>query len=394
MLLPQSPDMGWRWRAAAVCKLLQGSEGGRASEAAVTLAVGLPQSADYDWLTAAKDIRQDAEHVIVRPLTWSPVEVDQARRVYANLQIIDGISTYWVPQDGGWNFADCDVWLLCADVGLGAVIPLRPTTVYCRGLENRYVAGVFGDIHTDPAWDRQLDSFVSWRRAGTVIAVEPETVQDLVSYAGVRRSAISQVQSLWPYRITSPKKFNRKLDPYILWLTEPNALHGGMQVVKLLEKYVEFGGRLPIVIAGERIFDYDFARGGRHDVARFLASRPDLLATLSFVQINSEAEVDDLVKGARAVWSSRLADGEPDAPRLASDAGKPFIGFDFPQMRSAAGIAASFCSLEDVDDLVRILLDIDNVDEANNCRAESPKPLDEIYTSFQTIFEGLLVNVE
>ena len=339
ILLPERPDAGWVWRAEALAAVLHEAAPmlGQDLEVVIGLSRATPQ-----WNRCAQDLQSNKPWLSVRPLEWRPAPVDQFHRVYADIERIAFVDHYNIPRDGGWNYSDCDAWVVCADERIGAPPPLRPTAIYCRGLSSRYVVGTFGDIRTDAAWSSQMDAFLAWRKARCVFAVEDHTLGDVVSYAGVQRGKTLKIPTLWDRRTrTTPTRPSRLAPGYLAWLVEPDAAHDPLNALAGLADYVSRGGERPIALIGQGVAEFDLKAGPLNPYRQALASNVELLARTTVIPTPHAEALNQAVADAGVVWSSLLADGEPEAPRLAAQYGKWLLAVDFPQMRIASAPARS-----------------------------------------------------
>lgn len=340
ILLPELTDIGWRWRARQLAKALIAE--GTPNREPVEIAIGLPRLPEDDWRRQEEEIRADLPGVVVRHLGWERVPTDLAQRMYPNCRAdLDGISNVVLPRDWGWNFVDCDAWIVCANPGMGAILPIRPTAYYVRDLAARYVPEAFASGLDGPYWERQNFAFRMWRQSPCVFTTSPATVSDISSYAGVRRDRIVVAPVLYPEPATASS--NRDGGD-LLWLAEPDPRHDLLAALEGLRLYQAEGGPLDVTVVGEGAYGFDPVEGQAALAAIPTRSRRSTLK-MQFETVTGERDLGRLLGRASFVWSSALADGENEGMLRAHQAGVPFVGLRYPQSENLAaslGVHAVF----------------------------------------------------
>ena len=287
-------------------------------------------------------MRDGNSATVVRHLKWESVPVENARRMFSSLPEhldLEGIETAVVPRDWGWNFQDCDAVIAFADAGLGAVLPLVPTLFYCTDLAARIIPEAFASSIEDPYWQRQIEAFRIWRQAH-VATSDAGTIEDLVSYAGVRRLRVHLSPNfLAPETSDLPAQPARDPD-LLVWYLGPSALDGLNDAATGLNTYLSEGGNLQPVIVTDQLLEQPDRRSldYPYGLPTHLA---DLIYGLPTRQVSSERELSRLLRRASVIWSSRLAGGEGEIPLLAAEHGLRFIGADYDANRANASPGAS-----------------------------------------------------
>ena len=347
ILLPTSPDLRTVRRSAELSAAIVSAD--TAAGHSIEVTVGVPESNERKWRFAEQQIRRRVPDVIVRHVEWTRVTVKNARRMFAGLSEaldLEGIKEVSVPRDWGWNFQDCDLWISLAGPGVGAILPLRPTTHYCADLAQRYVpTAITGTIH-DPYWLLETDAFRIWRQ-GLVIASDDGTAADLVSYAGVRRERIEVVPDLLNQLPSIPPEREDDRDRLqLLWLLRGNALDDLENSVQALATYYREGGQMDVLLAHDASTPVD-----HHIGAAALA--PDLLKfyhDLPRFAYRSLDELERMLPKVGAVWSSQSAGGEAEHVHDAARAGLTLLAPKLAlneQTVERLGAAALLYPLED-----------------------------------------------
>ena len=343
ILLPAALDLGLLRRARQLSLLIGDIED--ADGTSWSAVIGLPHESEKQWREIERELRAANTRTVVRHLKWEPVLVENARRMFANLPAtldLEGIDEVVVPRDWGWNFQDCDAVIAFADPGLGAVLPLAPTVFYCPDLAVRIVPEAAARSIDDPYWQRQTDAFRIWRQS-SVVTSDVSTIDDLVSYAGVRRERLELVPNLLDHDEEMPAAVGGR-SATLAWLIGPASLHDLENAVKALETYSSEGGRLDPVVVHDGLSSADatdfYSEGLPTRVADSLYGLPSKV-------LSSDRELFRYLGQAAALWSSRLAGGEGEAPLLAAQAGIPFVGADYQANRAAADGSAVLYPLND-----------------------------------------------
>lgn len=301
----------------------------------IEVVIGLPRLEEETWRRQEAELRAGWAGCVVRHLGWERVGADLAKRMYpktANMDV-DGIPDVMLPRDWGWNFVDCDAWIVLADARLGAVLPVKPTAYYVRDLAQRYVPSGFSSGVQDAFWTRQTEAFRMWRQSPCVFTTDAATATDITSYAGVRRDRVATVPFL-PLEMDAVSSRGGGSTPRVLWLAEPNARHDIAAAMDGLRLLFAEGAALKVIVAGEGAAAFgDEARAS-------LAGTPQralsIVSRLEVETLTSEEDIQRLLRRVDLVWGSAVADGESEAMLRASQASLPFVGLDFPQNRRFA----------------------------------------------------------
>jgi hypothetical protein len=354
ILLPDQLNLAILHRAKTLIRLLNQAtplEGGK-----IELAVGLPLLPESEWRAHERQLKGDSANVVVRHLQWERVSSDNAKRMFASHDIffeLSGIDEVVIPRDWGWNFSDCDVWINFADPDLGAVFPLKPVAHYCSDLAVRIAPFAFSESIRDPYWNRQTAAFRMWRQRALVLTSDPYTIDDLISYAGVRRASVMQVPNLVDDGEACPSAV-RQDGSQLIWWMEPNELHAIQPAAEGLRLYLAEGGTMRPVIATESDLE-NFELGSLHrGITELPFELRKLLSDLPKERVGSHGDVMRLVARSGRLWSSCIAGGEGYALYCAARASIHFLGVDFPLQRDVArdlGISASFYAVQSPRDI-------------------------------------------
>lgn len=393
VLLPLKPDLSWLRRARALGIALT-DDVARRRLGDVQVAVGLPAGDNDTWQARSRMIGAGLADVVVRALSWEAVSARQASRMFPALSVAEDLDRVAVPKDWGWNFADCDAWIVLGDAAVGAFAHLKPTAVHCRDLAARYVPEGYAPDMRDPLWDRQVEAFRAWRHAECVFATDPATLDDVVGYAGVKRSRTRLLPPLWALYDAPLGAARTEFGDAVVWLTEPSPGHDAATVIEALRRHVRRGGATRLVIAGEQVWALDPRRGEPGPVTLALARAPELLARTSFETLASPGQFDAVVAGAGLVWSSVVAEGEPDVVPIAARHARPLVACDYPQMRRAGemlGATARLYTPGDVEGACAALIEAQSATGAAPAEDRLPPGTarEEVIAAYSDLVETL-----
>ena len=295
----------------------------------IEVTVGLAEKDEARWRRGERTIRARAPGAVVRHLEWTAVPVDNARRMFHQLDPaldLEGLAEVVVPRDWGWNFQDCVLWISLADPATGPVLPLRPIVYYSLGLPERYVPRMVAASIHDPYWNRQAEAFRMWRQAA-VVTSDPTAVPDLVSYAGIRSERIEIIpdvlEQLAPLDPVAEEDRDRQT---LVWTLRGNAVDDLEACLSGLRIYHREGGLLDVVVAAEA--------GGHPQAHPAVEALPPELRTLfdalEHVSYRSLEELDRLLVRSGALWSSQTAGGAGEHLLEARRAGLHVMAPSFP----------------------------------------------------------------
>lgn len=334
ILLPPEADLGYIWRARAFANSLVAFS---SNTAPIQVIIGLPDGC-VNLEKNADRFRAISSLVTVRRMTWEILDASTVARMHDMDEVgPPGVEQLRLPRDAGWSFRDCDLWLLCPSLSMGAVAEVIPSVVYCRDLSQRYVPRLVGQDRNDPAWDRMVDGFRDWRRRNCILASSYKTLGDLSSFAGVRAENCHKLPSMWNYfRVggLGPQTGSRN---HILILCDAGPRHDILFAIEAYVHYLQAGGTLDLVIAGPNAKILNPGRDSDHPIAQALdAYRSTTKDKVHFENISDDDDLIRLIHRSGVIWSTAITEGEPDALALAAHAELPFIGCDFPALRELA----------------------------------------------------------
>lgn len=321
LLLPKSPTWQTLRRAGLLASELSLARSNSGQQVALT--IGLPEASESRWRAGERMLQDYVPGIVVRHAEWTRIPVANARRMFADLPAttdLAGMEKVAVPRDWGWNFQDCDLWISLADPGIGAVLPLRPTLHYCSGLPERYVPEAVAPSIKDTYWTRQVEAFRLWRQ-GLVATSDPDTIADLVSYAGVRRERIELVPEVLDRLPGLSGDAESKSGELMLWHLRGTALDDLRNCLEGLAAYYREGGTLEVlVVAADRSHWAQHPSYGKLpiDLQEFFNDLPK-------TAYHSPREFERLLPQAGALWSSVTAGGEADDLYDAVRAGLHFL---------------------------------------------------------------------
>lgn len=393
ILLPDRASLRIMRRAAELARRFAEvrTPGGEAIE----IAIGLAEPDEYRWRRAEQQLRQRAPGAVVRHLAWTPVPVDQARRMFADLDPaldLEGLSDVIVPRDWGWNFQDCILWISLADPSVGPILPLRRIVHYSLGLPERYVPTMVAASIHDPYWTRQAEAFRLWRQS-TVVTSDPTAMPDLVSYAGVRSERTELIpdvlESLPPLAAVADGDRHREV---LVWLPRGNAVDDLEASLAGLQIYFREGGALDVVMALEEVGGHDENDGGTRALPDDLRSLYDSLERTTYRSLD---ELDRLLVRSGALWSSQIAGGAGEHLLEAERAGLHILAASFPLTRALVerrGLSARLYAPGEALEIADALKDVERmVEEPVPVRAERD-PSAAQKEEFGFLFDWLLAN--
>jgi hypothetical protein len=168
-----------------------------------------------------------------------------------------------------------------------------------------------------------------------VFATTPQTLGDVVGYAGVRASQALLTPTLIEWPKHRPQIAARDgSTPAIVWVTNPAPHKNHAAAVRAAGIYYEeLGGTLPLVVVGTGSEKLDPRTGGDTTGARAFRSAPAVLERTRFAGEVSDAAYQHLIGGAAIVWHNVIMDNGTFVAFDAARAGRHLVSSDYPQMR-------------------------------------------------------------
>jgi hypothetical protein len=322
ILLPPASNLGTAWRARAIAAAVTSYAEN------VSVVVGIPNDFPH-WDKATKRLRA-IDRVSVRRSTWEMVEAGIAARMHDRAVAGPiGVPVLNVPRDAGWCFRDCDYWILLPNAQTGAVADIKPTAIYCDDLSDRYLPELIAYNRYDDAWDRRVDTFLDWRRRKALLATSERVLTNLTSYVGARRENCYRIPSIWSYFSLDALKDVRTGNSHILLLCDLSARHDLVTAAEVYARYVRSGGALDLVVAGTNVSALSPTHNPKHVFAQTLMTFGDhVVKKVRFENVYDDEDLAFACDQAALVWSTSLADSEPDALAIAAIIDAPFLGCD------------------------------------------------------------------
>ena len=359
ILLPRWPDLGWIWRVKALVSALPAAAA-QANESELEIAVGVHMGEQDEAVIEAMSLR-GTPGVVVRKYRWEPVDCARASRMFAHVDFdYSGLEIVHVPRDWGWNFCDCDAWLLAPDLHLGAVMLLRPTVLFGRGIPERYDPTFAARHNFKSTQAEQVASLLSWRQVRCVFSSHERTLADFVSFAGLWRH-----RTLETHPLTMPA-FDADLMSIlgssprtnVLCLLDSPDIRGLDAFCRAARDALT--NRL---VAGIVFAVNGFPGGDGHQRRNMLTARLEAVSALdpARYRVESFSTVDDLARlllTSSVVVSLDVTCGEPEALVWATEASCRFVGRRTPQAEAWArlrGLAPQFVDSFEVSALRRAI---------------------------------------
>lgn len=215
---------------------------------------GLPAGNDRTWTEQACFLAENFDDATVRRVSWERVLSDNAQRMFEHLRLpisLLGIERVVLPRDWGANFLDCDRWMVLEAMTPRGVYPARPTAIFCTDLAQRRVPEAYAASIHAPFWKDQTAAFRLWRQSSVVVASDPATAQDLVSYAGVGPDKVFELDCPLDCALTTSASRKLLASDDLLIRLEPDQRYGCDIGLCGLRQYQDEGGTLRPVFATE-----------------------------------------------------------------------------------------------------------------------------------------------
>lgn len=303
--------------------------------------------------------------VQIRDLSWTRAEGTVLERQGVKNSSMS--CPYIRPQDGGFDFLDCDAWILCDAPTHGVVAPLKSYAIYASSFSQRVMPEIYGADIRSPEWKQNINLIHTHREARTVFVHTERARHDVISFAGVPAERVVRLSPLLDRRSGDPKAASPSFkNRYFLWPTCGDRNQGQLDAFKTLVRYYEdYDGQLDVVITGngsERLDPERLAeapQAWQEEIRTFARDNQKILARHAhFSGYATPDKYAAVRQHAVFLWNTvrygRGASSIVDAAR----AGTHGLTTDYPQMRSLCsifGINAVFYPPMDVTQSARAL---------------------------------------
>lgn len=335
IIMGPEPDLGWVWRVHRLASALPAAAAQRGAEG-LQVAVGVHIGAQENATVEALRLPRSA---VVRRYRWQSVASDVARRMFPTVPFVfTGIDMVHLPRDWGWNFTDCDAWIICPDVHIGAIIPLKPIILYGRDLVDRYDPhaahrrGRVADLAT------QVQSLISWRQAICLIATHPRTVDDYVSYAGIRRHKGLVLETGRPADPPPDVRdlYNDEGSTTILCLWSGQSDGQLVPLLRAFRDTLRANPQANVLFAVDGFRD-DRGTALRIELSKHLETLNILPASRYAIEnFDTEDDLSRLILQCRLVVSPNGIPGEPEDLIRSANLDRSYVGPGTPQARALA----------------------------------------------------------
>ncbi|WP_407049807.1 hypothetical protein [Methyloraptor flagellatus] len=176
-------------REASIVIAAARDEAGEVGASRTLSSVALAESFERDGLPVPQ----------LRPFRWVRLDAREAKRMFPYTRFDFGpYQSINVAADWGWNFEDCDAWIVCNDPTVGPIAQFKPSFVYFAESSQRHKPSLLTlrGVSNDPASD--LAYAVNVRRAAGVIASETILSDDICSLLGIWHHKTVLIDPLLP----------------------------------------------------------------------------------------------------------------------------------------------------------------------------------------------------
>lgn len=308
----------------------------------------LPET--YDLEEEFRELREIG--VEVREVSWrfaDAGEIDTINLLQGRNVVIENNDTiainneYLVPEDGINNFMDSDLWLIVSDRLSRPLAPIRPYGIFATDYIQRYVPNIF--IPPIPG-EVDLPYIQAVRQADFVLCTTPQTMSDVISYAGVPANRVHLAPMDFDPTFARGHKRDQKFKKskgYFIWPTNTSQHKNHLRALRAIDRYFsEMDGILEVVVTGPNTVwmspqdpwqpkygDDPYIK----EIRSIISSSGALMDRVSFVgELNDEAYAK-MVAAARFMWHPTLMDNGTFAVTEAAYLGCPSLSSNYPQMR-------------------------------------------------------------
>lgn len=302
------------------------------------IVAGLPTIEGGWWQEQAQRLTQGLPHAMVRRLAWERVLANDARRMFEALDLpvsLAEVERVTLPRDWGANFLDCDCWLVVGGTSIGGVYPARPTAVFCPDLAQRRIPAAYADSLGSAFWSEQTTAFRLWRQSSAVVATDPTTAEDLVSYAGVSPDNVIELLSPLDCNLPDPPKFLSRSSQWLLLRIEPDLRYGADKVLCGLRQYLAEGGGLRPMLATETPVEAWRRTSVRPEIALLPSSVREILDEVRIEPVTSLEDWTRLLAQHSLAWLPREHGGDGQLLRQALRSGLRVLCADVLVQRQA-----------------------------------------------------------
>lgn len=271
---------------------------------------------------------------------------------------------YCLPVDGANDFFDCDLWLVVSDRLPAALFPMKKYACIVFDYIQRYVP----DIMEASVLARQEDTlFDLVRNAERVFVTTPAAYKDVVSYAGVAKSYVSLLETVFDPPAEDLLE-DMPLDlpeHFFLWPTNKAGHKNQLNALRALEKYyLEYSGTLDVVVTGAQSQEIIEDADGE-DSARLLTKVGQDLLTQKHIHLMGnlpDKVFFSLLSRCCFVWNPTLYDNGTFSVIEGAYFGKPSLTANYPAMDyldRKFNLNLRFCDPRNINEMAYMLLEME-----------------------------------
>jgi hypothetical protein len=367
----------------------------------VRVVIGIRSDGPYDFDEMRREIADVAPAVTIRRLDVASIARTTASNMFPGVPV-PPVEEVLLPRDGAHDFLDCDAWIGFSSSMEGCVLAARPYAVFCADQIQRYVPTLYGngDGHPapmSPVFVRSLkETYLGWRSARCVFATTPQTLNDVIGYAGVRKANALLAPTLidpvvLPAEVAAPPG-----EPGIVWVTNGSVHKNHPVAVEALRIYYdELGGTLPLTVMGD--LSELLEPSSKSDIAAVRAFRdnPSVMRRTRTLGRIGNALFDAVIRSCAVVWHNVIIDNGTLVAFDAVRADKLLVSSDYPQMRYLCdryGVSALWFPAHDARAAAHALLEGERLYRAGASPGHAPREDtdDERIAAYGTIVRQLL----
>ena len=178
------------------------------------------------------------------------------------------------------------------------------------------------------------ETYLGWRNARCVFATTPQTLSDVIGYAGVRKANALLAPTLIEPVVLPAEAEPPPGEPGIVWVTNGSVHKNHPVAVEALRIYYdELGGTLPLTVMGD--LSESLEPSSKSDIAAVQAfrSNPSVMSRTRTLGRIGNALFDAVIRDCAVVWHNVIIDNGTFVALDAARANKHLISSDYPQMR-------------------------------------------------------------